>query len=467
MRKGLMIAAVATAPILALAPLPAAAHSAVRASSVRTAIVTSVSCAPGGDCAAGGLYYDAAGAHAFVLTERNGRWGTAIEVPGLAALSPARSSINSVSCVRGGCVAGGYYQDATSLRHAFVTSEKNGRWRRLVTVFSASKAEFAVPGVGAVSCSWPESCTAGGGRPAFVVSEVHGRWGQARQFFPAEDQIGRVEVSCASAGNCSASWKTFVVSERNGHWGKPMALPGLSALGTGAGAGITWLSCTAAASCAAGGNYRAHLATEVFVASKRNGRWGKAIEIPGFTKLNQAGTGNLNAVTCFSAGNCEAGGTYAAPADFAGGVFAPFVASERHYRWGRAIEVPGIPPTSSGICEPDSDKCVAGKVLSVSCAPGGTCADGGWYDTPAINGQVAFVAVLIGGRWTKSTQIPGLAHLDTGQNFSVVNSVSCTPAGLCAAGGSYSNTKLRTRPAFVVAEQDGTWGQAHTIQFRR
>jgi hypothetical protein len=457
-----------TAPILAPAVLPATANSAVlqatasstvRASLGSDATINSVSCAPDGDCAAGGHYFDASGGHelAFVLTETNGQWGTAIEVPGLAALSPKSATINSVSCAPGGCAAGGTYQGPAGLRHAFVTNEKNGQWSRLVTVFSASTAPSALAAVGSVSCSGPENCAAGGGQPAFVVSEVNGRWGPAHRF-GATGTNSRAEVSCASAGNCSASWKTFVASERNGRWGKPMTVPGLSALGTRAG--ITSLSCTAAASCVVGGTYVSRSGLEVFVASERNGHWGKATEIPGFTALNQEHYGIFASVSCVSAGNCVAGGSYAWPADFAGGVYEPFVATERNGRWGKAIQVPGIPPAGSTVCEPDSASCVAGQVFAVSCAPGGTCAVGGQYDTAAISGTVAFVATYQNGRWANAIQVPGLAALDTAKN-SAVNSVSCTPAGQCAAGGSYLN--IEGYRAFVVDENNGTWGQAHTV----
>jgi len=465
MRRSLIVAAVTAAPILASAMLPATANSAVRASLTSDAVVTAVSCAPGGGCAAGGNYVDASSReHAFVLTERNGRWGAAIEVPGLAALSPKYASISSVSCAVGGCVAGGFYQNqAAGGSHAFVTSETNGRWSRLTRILTAGKSSRAGTDVSSLSCSGPRNCTAGGGRPAFVVSEIDGRWGRAHEF-GAEGRFATAKVSCASAGNCSAGWNTFVVSDRNGRWGKPMALPGLSALGTGAG--ITSLSCTAPGNCAVGGTYRSRSGTEVFVARKRHGRWRKAIEIPGFTALNKAGGGELAGVSCISAGNCVAGGSYAVPADFAGGAFAPFVASERNGRWGKAIEVPGIPPATSTLCEPDTASCVSGQVLSVSCAPGGICAAGGSYDTPAISGWVAFVVTYTNGHWTKVTQIRGLAALDTAK-MSGVNSVSCTPAGKCGAGGSYLSTSPQVgRQAFVVDENNGTWGQAHTVSFR-
>jgi hypothetical protein len=173
------------------------------------------------------------------------------------------------------------------------------------------------------------------------------------------------------------------------------------------------------------------------------------MEIPGYVALNQEGSGLLASVSCVSAGNCVAVGSYTAQADFAGGVYVPFVASERNGHWRKAIEVPGIPPPGLPLCEPDSAACVAGQVFSASCAAESTCLAGGWYDTPAISGQRPFVTTYKNGRWTKVTHIPGL-------DVSSINSVSCTPTGKCAAGG----------PGFVVDESNGTWGQVHIVRIR-
>ena len=50
--------------------------------------------------------------------ERNGRWGTAIEVPGLGALNTGGpAGVNSVSCASAGsCAAGGDYADSAAER---------------------------------------------------------------------------------------------------------------------------------------------------------------------------------------------------------------------------------------------------------------------------------------------------------------------------------------------------------------
>jgi hypothetical protein len=83
-----------------------------------------VSCASAGNCAAGGFYNDRAGSNqGFVVSERHGRWGRAIEVPGLGALNKGGlAEVVSVSCgAAGSCAAGGIYNDAADHGQGFVT----------------------------------------------------------------------------------------------------------------------------------------------------------------------------------------------------------------------------------------------------------------------------------------------------------------------------------------------------------
>jgi len=89
--------------------------------------ITSVSCPAAGSCAAVGFYHAGSGrGQAFVVTETNGRWRTAIKVPGLAALNGGSSDITSVSCTAAdSCAAIGDYVDGSShLGHAFVVSKR-------------------------------------------------------------------------------------------------------------------------------------------------------------------------------------------------------------------------------------------------------------------------------------------------------------------------------------------------------
>jgi len=67
----------------------------------------------------------------FVVTETNGRWGKAIEVPGSAALNAGgNAGVGSVSCATASsCSADGQYQDGSARFQAFVVS-KTLLWRR-------------------------------------------------------------------------------------------------------------------------------------------------------------------------------------------------------------------------------------------------------------------------------------------------------------------------------------------------
>jgi hypothetical protein len=70
----------------------------------------------------------AAGARA---AASGGTWGTAEEVPGIAALNQGGfamfTSVSSVSCgSAGNCSAGGFYQDGSGHQQVFVVGETNG-----------------------------------------------------------------------------------------------------------------------------------------------------------------------------------------------------------------------------------------------------------------------------------------------------------------------------------------------------
>jgi hypothetical protein len=91
-----------------------------------SALVLSMSCATAGNCGAGGTYTDSSGdAQAFVASEVNGTWHTAIEVPGTAALNQGgRAVFFPVSCASAGdCAAGGFYTDSSRHAQAFVVNE--------------------------------------------------------------------------------------------------------------------------------------------------------------------------------------------------------------------------------------------------------------------------------------------------------------------------------------------------------
>ncbi len=428
--------------------------------------VNSVSCPSAGNCAAGGFYLDGSGhRQAFVASERNGAGGRAIKVPGTATLNAGGvAQVNSVSCPSAGnCAAGGNYMDGFFHQQAFVASQRNGAWGRAIEVpGTAALNAGVIAEVLSVSCASAGNCVAGGDYrngfdrgQAFVASQRNGAWGRAIEVpgtaaLNASGDARVFSVSCPSAGNCSAGGfyldassptgrgQAFVVSERNGAWGKAVEVPGTGTLNKGGDARVSSVSCASAGNCAAGGNYvdgSGHF--QGFVVSQRNGAWGKAVEVPGTGTLNAGGNAVVNSVSCPSAGNCAAGGFYRDGS----GHFQAFVASQRNGAWGRPIEVPRSGTLNMG---------GLARVSSVSCPSAGNCAAGGFYRDGSGHFQ-AFVASERNGAWGRGIEVPGSAALNAG-GVARVSSVSCAPAGYCAAGGLYTDGSAHAQ-GFVVSQE--------------
>jgi hypothetical protein len=211
-----------------------------------------------------------------------------------------------------------------------------------------------------------------------------------------------------------------VASEKNGVWGKAIELPGLAALNKGLDAEVSSISCASAGNCTAGGSYTDRGDNEQgFVADEKSGVWGKAIEVPGLAALGYENAA-VDSVSCGSAGNCAAGGD---DSPYGQG----FVANEKNGVWGKAIEVPGLGALNKGRS--------GAAVGSVSCGSAGNCAAAGYYADASENFQ-GFVAVERNGIWRRAIEVPGLGALNKGGNANA-SEVSCVPVGACAAAGYY------------------------------
>jgi hypothetical protein len=432
--------------------------------------VASLSCPSAGNCAAGGSYDVSSSSpiyqpQAFVADEVNGTWRNAIEVPGTAALNTGNAAgVNSVSCASAAnCAAGGYYSDSSGNDQAFVASEVNGTWGTAIEVPGTAAlnigTRFAVASVYSVSCGSAGNCAAAGTYKdssgqiqAFVSDEVNGTWGTAIEVpgTAALNTGGAAEVqsvSCASAGNCAAAGsytdssghsQAFVADEVSGTWGTAIEVPGTAAVSTGSSANVIQVisvSCASAGNCAAGGDYTDSSGhSQAFVADEVNGTWGDAIQVPGTAALN-TGNAYVFSVSCPSAGNCSAGGEYSLNYSSPTGEPSsePFVVSEVNGTWGDAIEVPA---TAANALSP-------ALVTSVSCGSPGNCAAGGYY-TNSSEYYYAFVVSEVHGVWGEAIQVPGTTILG------YVSSVSCPATGSCVAGG-YADISGPVQ-AFVVGQ---------------
>jgi hypothetical protein len=76
-------------------------------------------------------------------------------------------------------------------------------------------------------------------------------------------------------------------------------VPGLAALNKGKDATVNGVSCVSAGSCSVGGDYNdGSDKDQGFVASARNGVWGRAIAVPGLAALNTGGDAGVLSVSC-------------------------------------------------------------------------------------------------------------------------------------------------------------------------
>ena len=413
----------------------------------------------------------AAGAHrAGVL---GGTWGIAKEVPGLAALNQGGAAqLSSVSCgAPGNCSAGGFYLSASGVEELFVVGQKHGSWGTAEEIPGLAALNQGVnAGFSSVSCASAGACSAGGyythadgsvDEQAFVVNESHGAWRKA-EVVPGTAALSHGRhtetdsVSCPTAGNCTiggmywdgSAYQAFVAAEKNGTWGTAQQVPGVAGLNTGGAAQIISLSCASAGDCSAVGDYATSGGLEdAFAVTETNGTWGTAEEIPGTTPASHYVIAYVNSVSCASAGNCSAGGQYVSSA----GYTYAYVVTERNGTWGTARRVPGlVMPQNKG---------AFASVGSVSCASAGNCSAAGGY-TARSGGTQAFVVTEKDGHWATAQEIPGLATLNTGGD-AAISSVSCTSAGTCGAVGDYQGSG--GQEAFVVSEANGTWGTAKEV----
>src|ERR1022692_4250757 len=114
----------------------------------------------------------------------------------------------------------------------------------------------------------------------------------------------------AGCGQAAAARSAGSSGRAIGSWGRAIEVPGLGVLNKG-DADVASVSCGSAGNCAAGGNYADSAGGEHgFVASERNGVWGRAIEVPGLEALSAGGYSEVLSVSCASAGDCAAGGSY-------------------------------------------------------------------------------------------------------------------------------------------------------------
>jgi hypothetical protein len=420
-------------------------------------VLEAVACPAKGACTAGGFYLDGATKkqQGFVIGETSGLWGAAQDLPVAPQLNTGGSAdVLTVACLAAGeCGAGGFYRDGTGLE-GLIGSEVSDTWDGTIELpGSGGNAQIdaeACPSFGRCLVAGYIGDTAGNRQP--FVDQQSNAWPTATPLAGNlnKGSLGEVtSLSCTSLGTCvgggfytdaKGGHQAFLISEAHGDWSSMRETAG--SLNKGEDARVTQVSCgvspvsVSIITCAAVGFYTTSTdLTQAFTVNQTNGTWGPAVQVPGTATLDKGGVAQLNSVSCPTAGNCSAGGSYSSSSTGT----QPLVVSEKNGTWGKATPVPGSATLNTGKDMFATD---------VSCVSPGKCSAAGDFVT-SNHSQGAWVASQKGGSWGPAGTIPGLSALGTGGQAEV-NGLSCATSGSCGLVGDYT-TMTGSQQPFVVS----------------
>ncbi len=377
----------------------------------------------------------------------------------------------------GNCVAAGVYTDTSGKPQGLLLTEVNGTWSPPVTIQAPSDAA-ASPGTtpNASACGAAGSCSvvgayqlASGDTQPFIADDVAGHWRAAfRPSLPSDalatGQTAQLRaVACSSAGNCTAvgtydtsatipALSGFAVSEVNGTWGSATALRAPAGANANPFLVISQVSCPSAGDCSAIGTYLddQNIQHGVFF-DEVGGVWqpGTPVIPPANASLYEHVT--LSALACVGPGSCTAVGTYY---DHAGATQV-FAAREIGDVWSAGLPV--ALPANAG----SNPKGFFYGYVDVACASATSCSAGGQYRNRS--GQYeGFIADEVNGVWERAVELALPAGGSTaGKNGGVV-ALSCVGVGNCRAGAAYLDSSGRYQAA-VASQINGVWRAATKI----
>jgi hypothetical protein len=150
---------------------------------------------------------------------------------------------------------------------------------------------------------------------------------------------------------------------------------------------------------------------------------------------------DLSSVSCASAGNCTAVGSYYDNSGTTQGLLLTQTAGS--WATGTEASLPAGAGSSPGVFLP-----------AVSCASAGNCTAVGAY----VDGSDSYQGLLLtqtAGSWATGTEAPLPANAGLTQDAGV-NSVSCVTAGICTAVGDYADSSGSFQ-GLLLTQTAGTW----------
>jgi hypothetical protein len=285
---------------------------------------------------------------------------------------------------------------------------------------------------------------------AKVVSLPSGATGLPDGFLPA--------LSCPSAGNCSAGGsysdgsgnvQGLVLNEVKSVWKAPTRLVPPSQADKDPSLTINALSCSTAGNCVAVGSFEdTHSNGLSFVADEVDGKWKSAQNAALPTNASSTvQNSELHSIVCWSPGNCSAIGSYLDNTQPTGYVQG-FEINEVRGVWGRARETK-LP------ADANADPYVS--INQVACTHAGNCVAVGSYINKN-NATEGLVIPEVRGAWTNAAVVvlPGDASAYPGASLS---EVVCVSTENCSALGTYT-TAAAAIDGMTVSENHGVWERA-------
>ena len=275
-------------------------------------------------------------------------------------------------------------------------------------------------------------------------------------------------MSCPSAGDCSAigsytdsSGQTqgLLATESGGHWATSIAatLPPNFDL-VNPNVSLTSVSCVTVGYCTAVGSYLdVNGLTQGLLLTETKGTWATGREV--IHPLGVSVSGNpqidLTSVSCATATNCFAAGTYADSNRHPEGLLE----TEINGTWSYTVTngARGYTGAEAGL---PSDAATEPKVAlnSVSCGAAGRCvAVGSYINTANAQEGLLLTGTDSSGAWVFT---PTAVSLPSGAATSPVaslSSVSCMAAGDCDAVGSYADSSHHQQ-GLLLTEAGSSWG---------
>lgn len=275
------------------------------------------------------------------------------------------------------------------------------------------------------------------------------------------------DIACASS-DCVAAATLYgrrieglLFVERHGSWTlREAPIPPKVSPGSQTGVELDAVSCPAAGHCVAVGaaHTKANLGLEKpLILTQHGSRWREAVlRLPA-----NATTGDLTLVSCPSAGECTAAGTYTTTNNT--NDRRVLLETETGGRWTAPVKV-RLPANAASSARSFGGD--ASQIDSLSCAAPGYCAAVGIY-MHSKGGPQGLLLTEKGGRWSRGmeAQLPPNAASGKGSDLYPVigmGPVSCAARSECAAVGGYADDHSN-QFGMTLTEHGGRWEAAREV----